>query len=184
MRTNANNHCPHLPPTSGVLPITHSRPYRAECGQKFYLACLELAQNQWEQGYPAQALLQINKSFMAQLQADAPITQRHPIAYKAVYWIIQSSHRSHEFLGNPVRHYQHLATRMNFNQPLAELRVWRAWACHHLAQAILPADDFPRDERQIESEKIQIPDISIVLAKIDELSPHRHEVREIKKLLP
>ncbi|WP_346187247.1 hypothetical protein [Rubritalea halochordaticola] len=121
---------------------------------------------------------------MAQLQADAPITQRHPIAYKAVYWIIQSSHRSHEFLGNPVRHYQHLATRMNFNQPLAELRVWRAWACHHLAQAILPADDFPRDERQIESEKIQIPDISIVLAKIDELSPHRHEVREIKKLLP
>lgn len=39
----------------------------------------------------------------------------------------------------------------------AELRSWRAWACFHLAREILPAGEFPPDEKQIELEGLVIP---------------------------
>jgi len=58
-------------------------------------------------------------------------------------------------MGNPTRHYQHLATRMS--GPMSELRSWRAWACFHLSERVLPADEYPRDERQIEKEHLVIP---------------------------
>ena len=60
------------------------------------------------------------------------------------------------FLGNPVRHFQHLATRMS--GPLQEVRTARAWKCFHIARRVLgERGDFPLDGRQIAREGIFIP---------------------------
>jgi hypothetical protein len=69
-------------------------------------------------------------------------------------------------MGNPVRHYQHLASRMS--GPNKELRSWRAWACFHLAEKVLPADEYPRDDRQIEQENLLIPDWQKTISEIQE----------------
>jgi hypothetical protein len=89
-------------------------------------------------------------------------------SYHAILWIIEHS-PDDQFLGNPVRHFQHLATRMNMKQPNAELRIWRAWACLHLAEKISP-NLFPRDEDQINKENLTIPSIEQTLDQISELS--------------
>lgn len=183
MQNYKNNHCPYLPPTHVPLPITHTKEHRAECGVAFYFACLELAQHLWKQQLPAQALLQVNRSFMAKLPADHDITVEYPIGYRAISWIIDQSKGEPAFLGNPVRHFQHLASRMNFKQPQPELRVWRAWCCFHLAEALLPEDPFPRDHRQVEKESLVIPDIDNCLEMLGTHTPHGHEVEEVKKLL-
>lgn len=178
-----NNHCPYLPSIHGTLPITHTKEHRAECGPAFYFACLELAQSLWISNLPAQALLQVNRSFMAQLPADHEITNKYPIGFRVIAWITEKSGSEQAFLGNPVRHFQHLATRMNFNQPQPELRVWRAWCCFHIAESILPDLHFPRDEVQIERERLAIPSQAECLSMLAKLSPHTHELEEVKKLL-
>lgn len=80
------------------------------------------------------------------------------------------------FIGNPVRHFQHLATRMNLKQPQPELRIARAWACLHLAESILNSEDYPRDQRQIDLEILKIPNERAVRATLIELSPHQKEL--------
>lgn len=63
---------------------------------------------------------------------------------------------SHGFLGNPVRHFQHLATRMS--GPRKEIRIKRAWKCFYIARQVLQGKgDFPLDGRQIAREGIFIP---------------------------
>jgi hypothetical protein len=136
---------PHLPEASPDLGPYHTRQHRANGGCNFHRACLELSQSLWLQEKPAQAILQLNKASMIPEQA-AP--------YPALVWFL-AHRKNHLFIGNPVRHFQHLASRMSGDH--SKLRSWRAWACFHLAEISLPRSDFPRDQQQIDQEQLQIP---------------------------
>ena len=137
--------------------------YRDRRDEEFYYAALCYGQSLLTEGKPAQALLQINKSFLAELK-DEIILKKWPPAYEGVVWILASYRDAEEsFLGNPVRHYQHLATRMS--GPRSGVRTLRAWACFYFAETFAP--EFPRDHEQIEKEKIVIPAFQVILAGID-----------------
>ncbi|RYD48980.1 MAG: hypothetical protein EOP85_02485 [Verrucomicrobiaceae bacterium] len=80
----------------------------------------------------------------------------NPPPYAALVWILKNvAEGEHGFTGNPVRHFQHLASRMS--GPRAEIRAWRAWACFHLAEHVLERTVHPRDGRQIAREGLWIP---------------------------
>ena len=86
-----------------------------------------------------------------------------PAPYEALVWYLVN--RTEEnFIGNPVRHFQHLASRMSGQH--SELRSWRAWACYHLALKLLPSHSFPCDLEQIEKEGLVIPAEEEVLKNI------------------
>jgi len=174
--------CPHLPQVNNELPITHTRIHRDECGESFYIACLELAQSLWMAQRPAQAILQLDKAMMATIPADSGILSSHPIPYAAMLWFIENA-ADGSFMGNPVRHFQHLASRMNRKQPQPELRIVRAWICLHLAEATLAQLEYPRDHQQIDRENLQIPSRDNALTRILELSPHQSEKDWIKEML-
>ena len=96
--------------------------------------------------------------------SDEKVLEEWPASYRAVVWIIEKYRTDEEnFLGNPVRHYQHLATRMS--GPRGGVRTVRAWACFHLAEVFAP--EFPRDHEQIEKEKVVIPAFQVILEAID-----------------
>ena len=155
--------CPLLPEVSRPHGHMVTRVHAPHKDGRFYLAALCYAQSLWREGKPAQALLQLNKSFMANLRGDEEVLQRHPPPYAALVWFLR--HRpADRFLGNPVRHFQHLATRISGER--SEIRAWRAWACFHLAQAILPPHEFPIDEEQVAKERIVFPDWETVLHAI------------------
>jgi hypothetical protein len=137
--------------------------FRQRRDEHFYLASLCYAQSLLNEQKPAQALLQINKSFMAEFN-DESILVQWPPAYRAKRWILENGAREGAFLGNPVRHYQHLASRMSGDRRV--IRTWRAWASFHLAEKVLP--DAPRDDRQIEQEGLQIPKLEEVLEGLKE----------------
>ncbi len=157
-----NSPCPHLPTISELLPITHTRKHREACGPDYFQSCRELAQSLWLSGSPAQAILQLDKSFMASTPKNLPLAVQD--TYQAILWIIQNA-PDDQFLGNPVRHFQHLASRMNMNQPNAKLRIWRAWACLHLTEKFSP-EKYPRDTAQTKNEALTIPNIKEVLENI------------------
>lgn len=145
--------CPYLPDhTPGIL-----KRHRIDRGAEFYLDALRFAQGYWMEGKPAQAVLQINKALSADLSENDPVLRVWPLPYSALAWIIiRAADASHGFLGNPVRHFQHLATRMS--GPNRDLRVSRAWKCFHLSKRLLEGKgDFPLDGRQIAREGIFIP---------------------------
>lgn len=134
--------------------------HRESRGADFHQAALRYAQSLWMAGKPAQAILQINKSFMAHLERGTDIH-----SYHALGWIMNAAADGESgFLGNPVRHFQHLATRMS--GPQKEIRTWRAWACFHLAEKILPSG-YSRDGRQMIREGIWIPGLAPVLAALE-----------------
>jgi hypothetical protein len=168
---------PHLPDAPPGLDPGHTRRHRRECGPLFHRACLELAQSFWQQGKPAQAILQLNK---------AAFVPTLPAPYPALVWFL--IHRRPDlFLGNPVRHFQHLASRMSGEH--APLRAWRAWACFHLAHEILPPADFPRDEEQITHEDLLIPDLATIAKNLppcdaSRLSDARALVKNHRKQRP
>jgi len=182
MSTTKINPCPHLPKVENKLPSTHTRPFRTECGPQFYLACLELAQSNIIFRKPSQAILQLNKSMMATIPSNHPILDQHPIPYTSLAWILKQPWDS-TFLGNPVRHFQHLATRMSPTSPQPELRTWRAWASFHIATFILPSPNFPLDQKQITTENLQIPTKTETLKNLIKLSPHQTEITTIKNIL-
>ncbi len=156
--------CPFLPSVDYKWRAREMAPFRATKGEDFYYATLCYAQSLLKEGKPAQALLQINKSFMADLP-DESILAKWPPSYAAVVWIIERySNQEEQFLGNPVRHYQHLATRMS--GPRGGVRTLRAWACFYLAEVFAP--HFSRDHEQIAKEKLVIPAFQVVLEAIDE----------------
>ncbi|MGJ8656029.1 MAG: hypothetical protein ACSHX6_06235 [Akkermansiaceae bacterium] len=172
----SNPPCPQLPTITTPLPITHTREHRETCGPDYFTACLELAQSLWRTGSPAQAILQLDKSFMASTPENLP-PENLPKAYIAILWIIQNT-PADQFLGNPVRHFQHLATRMNMTQPNAKLRIWRAWACLHLTEKLYPnpAQIHPRDTHQIQKENLTIPTPDQTLDQITTLSTIQESV--------
>ncbi|MEP2777590.1 MAG: hypothetical protein ABJM75_16150 [Luteolibacter sp.] len=133
-----------------------TRRHGAARGEAFYLDALRYAQSQWLTAKPAQAILQLNKAFSADLREDDLILRTWPWPYAALEWILENAaDGSNGFLGNPVRHFQHLATRMS--GPRKEVRIARAWRCFHIAKRVLHGKgDFPMDGRQLVREGIFI----------------------------
>ncbi|MFD2257327.1 hypothetical protein ACFSSA_11630 [Luteolibacter algae] len=145
--------CPYLPQAYTDRPLRHGEGR----GAGFYYDALCFAQEYWIKKKPAQAILQLNKAFSADLRGDEVILKTWPQPYAALEWIMaNAADGSHGFLGNPVRHFQHLATRMS--GPRREIRVRRAWCCFWIARRALEGrGDFPLDGRQIAREGIHIP---------------------------
>ncbi|WP_018970027.1 hypothetical protein [Rubritalea marina] len=182
MPSHAPAPCPLLPEISSPVPVTHTRVHREECGPHFYFSCLELAQSQWLHEKPAQAILQLDKAMMAVLPDNHSILDSHPIPYDAILWMIKHARDEH-FLGDPVRHFQHLATRMNPKQAQPELRIARAWACLHLTEQEFPERGFSRDLLQIQREQIEIPTARETLKSISAFSPHLSEITYLQNHL-
>ena len=158
--------CPLLPEAEEVLTAEATAVFKRDYTVDFYHASLRYAQSLWLEGKAAQSLLQLNKSFMAELDGTEEILGHWPLPYAAKRWVMLNCPLG-EFLGNPVRHYQHLATRMS--GPRTELRRWRAWGCFHLAESVLPVESNPRDEHQIADERIVIPSVEQVLESLERL---------------
>lgn len=153
-----------------------ARPYEAaeinalgkDRGPAFYELAHLYAQSLWRLGYPAKCILLLNRALSSPMGGDQPIFQRLPLPYRALAWLLL--HRpSDQFLGNPRRHWQHLATRMV--EPNKELRTWRAWACWYLAKEILPETEFPADLEQIREEGIVEPTHDQITGHLRRLSP-------------
>lgn len=144
--------CPFLPLADLSLSAVSIRSVGPDRGEAFYQLALACAQALWMRGLPAQAILMLNRAFSADLAGSEATLLEHPPPYRALRWILE--HRAEEhFLGNPRRHFQHLATRMS--GPRSEARTWRAWACWRIARIARPDD--PADEVQIAKEGIVEP---------------------------
>jgi hypothetical protein len=160
-----NPPCPWLPAVAEIHDFTVTRKHGAARGAAFYQDALRYAQSQWLAGKPAQAILQLDKAWLADLTAAPESAAADPSPYHALAWILRHAAAGNcGYLGNPVRHFQHLASRMS--GPRAELRAWRAWLCLHLAQRVLPRAGFPRDGRQIAREGLWIPSAARALEAV------------------
>ncbi len=135
----------------------------------FYETCHRRAQSLWRQGFPAQSILALNRALSCALPADDPVLRRLPLPYLPLAWMLVHRPAAEFFLGNPRRHWQHLATRMV--PPHADLRTWRAWACWYLAKEALPEAEFPPDLQQIRQEGICEPRHSDIAQHLADLSP-------------
>lgn len=156
MQAISNPPCPFLPMVSEIHDFSLTRRHAGDKGPGFYQDALRYAQSQWISGKPAQAILQLDKAWMADLQRDDPELLEFPPPYEALVWILrQCSANDCGYLGNPVRHFQHLASRMS--GPRAVIRSWRAWCCLHIAERVLPATLYPRDGVQMAREGLRIP---------------------------
>lgn len=136
--------------------------FGADRGESFYLHALKCAQSLWCQRLPAQAMLLLNRAFSADLKGDASVLSDWPLPYAAMAWVMQHR-REDDFVGNPRRHFQHLATRMV--EPRRELRSWRAWGCWWYACQIFP--DFPADEKQLEEEGVHEPTLNDIAQNLE-----------------
>lgn len=162
---HGNPPCPWLPAVTEAHDFSITRRHGANKGADFYLDALRYAQSLWISGKPAQAVLQLNKSLMAELPEDAPVLLTNPPPYQALVWIIATASTGNRgYLGNPVRHFQHLASRMS--GPRAELRAWRAWLCFYLAEKTLDRPGYPRDGEQIAREGLWIPGLQRTLGEL------------------
>lgn len=160
-----NPPCPLLPAVEEIHDFTLTRRHRGDKGPAFYLDALRYSQSLWMEGKPAQAVLQLDKAWMADLAPDSPVLATHPPPYAALVWILrQAAGGGRGYLGNPVRHFQHLASRMSGPRP--EVRSWRAWCGLHLAERVLPLADYPRDGRQVAREGLWIPGFHASLGAI------------------
>jgi len=163
-----NPPCPWLPEISGLHDHTLTRRHGGDRGAAFYQDALRYAQSQWRAGKPAQAVLQLDKAWMADLGRRPQVLETHPPPYQAMTWVLKAAaDGAHGYLGNPVRHFQHLASRMS--GPRAGIRAWRAWFCMHLAEQFLPRGHFPRDGRQIVREGLFIPSMACAVGHIARL---------------
>ena len=141
---------------------------------RFYDAAMNYAQTLWLHGFPAKSLLLINRALSCNLP-DVSLTHRptdppaHSAApYQAKAWIL-INRPPDKFIGNPRRHYQHLATRMV--EPHKQLRTWRAWACWYIAKQLLREDEHPPDFEQVREELIVKPRRFEIADKLRALSP-------------
>jgi hypothetical protein len=172
--------CPWLPAVDRYHDASITRRHAGDKGPGFYRDARSYAQSLWLEGKPAQAILQLNKAWMADLAENAPILQTDPPPYRALVWILTEAKTGEKgFLGNPVRHFQHLASRMS--GPRAEIRSWRAWICFHLANRLLPGGEFPKDGVQLAREGLWIPGWN---RSLDEIAKRgwSGEVSEIQKV--
>ena len=156
--------CPHLPLPARPLTAASVHEAGRDRGPGFYFLALECAQSLWLAGLPAQALLLINRALSADLRGNEPVLHDWPVPYAAAAWVMRHRDPGH-FIGNPRRHYQHLATRMV--EPRKELRTWRAWACWALARAVDPS--LPADEKQLVEEGVVEPSLGAIADHLDRL---------------
>ncbi len=155
--------CPFLPEAPEVISAASMKAFgKDDRGPGFYLQAQRCAQSLWRQGFPAQSLLQINRAFGADLGGDEAVLRSWPLPYRAAVWVMDQR-LTHQFIGNPRRHYQHLATRMV--EPRKGQRSWRAWACWYLACRLYP--DYPADEKQIAEEGVVEPSRAEVVAGLE-----------------
>jgi hypothetical protein len=162
---SGNPPCPWLPEVTEPLDFSVTRRHGAARGGEFYLDTLRYAQALWIAGKPAQALLQLNKSWLADLPAGDPVLLAQAPPYQALVWIMEMAAAGHRgYFGNPVRHFQHLASRMS--GPRAGIRAWRAWLCFHLAEKSLDRAGYPRDGEQIAREGLWIPSFRRALDEV------------------
>jgi hypothetical protein len=160
-----NAPCPWLPEAGGIHDFTITRRHGGRRDAGFYLDALRYAQSQWVSGKPAQAVLQLDKAWMAELADGGAVLAAHPPPYRALVWILwRAAAGNCGYLGNPVRHFQHLASRMSGRR--AEIRAWRAWVCLHLAERVLSSAGFPRDGRQIAREGLWVPGFGCALGAV------------------
>lgn len=154
--------CPWLPEVVETGP--RDAAMRREKGEAFFLDAISRAQTYWVCGKPAQAVLQLDQAWMAELPDEAVAREWGAQLYRALDWILREAADGRcGFLGNPVRHFQHLASRMSGPRP--EIRAWRAWLCLHLAERVLPG--FPRDGRQIAREGLWIPGATRAVGEVE-----------------
>jgi len=159
--------CPWLPEVDRLHDCGITRRHGGEKGAAFYVDALRYSQSLWLAGKPAQAILQLNKAWMADLGRDEAVLLDHPPPYRALVWILRNAvERDHGFFGNPVRHFQHLASRMSGPRP--EVRTWRAWLCMHLSEDVLDRARFPRDGEQIVREGLWIPGFQRAVNEVGE----------------
>ena len=145
--------CPFLPVPPEPLGPAATRSLGADRGPVFYEAALNYGHSLWLRGLPARAILLLNRAMGCDLDGSEEIVQHWPMPYEAMVWILKSR-KPEDFIGNPRRHWQHLATRMV--EPRKQVRAARAWACWYLSRLVLP--DYPADELQIEREGVVEPD--------------------------
>jgi GNAT superfamily N-acetyltransferase len=175
----ANAPCPFLPEIDRVYKATDIHALGSDRGPVFYETSLCYAQSQWRMGLPAQAMLQLNRALACCLSYDEPVLKRWPLPYQAMAWIIQQRPEG-QFIGNPRRHFQHLATRMV--PPHKELRTWRAWACWYLSKVLLPEVEHPADWKQIRHEGVVEPTFRQIREQLHALSPADDETRWLETL--
>lgn len=156
--------CPFLPSPDRVVSAFEIRALGKDRGPTFYFLALEYAQTLWRSGLPAQSLLLINRALGADLRTGAPVLAEWPLPYAAAAWVMRER-AEEQFIGNPRRHYQHLATRMV--EPRRELRTWRAWACWHLSRLVYPS--YPADEKQLAEEGVAEPTLSQIEDRLSAL---------------
>ena len=169
--------CPFLPRQELPLSAASVAVLGEDRGPDFYLAALHYAQSLWLQGFPARAILLCNRALGAALDGSEPVLRLWPLPYLAIGWLLQH-HRPAHFIGNPRRHWQHLATRMS--GPRAELRTWRAWACWRMACVALP--HFPADEKQLAEEPVREPGEEEIAGHLERLG-HPGEVALWREVL-
>ncbi len=128
-------------------------------GERFYEQALRCGQSLWLQGLPAQALLMFNHALGADLNGDEPVLKNWPLPYAAMAWVMMRRTED-QFIGNPRRHFQHLATRVV--GPRKSRRSARAWACWSMACRIFP--EYPGDEKQIAEEGLREPGRNEIVA--------------------
>ena len=164
----ANPPCPWLPETAAPLDHTVTRRHGKVRGAAFYQDALAYAQSLWCSGKPAQALLQLNKAWLTDPAPPAAVLDLHPPPYRALVWLLRRAEDgSRGFLGNPVRHFQHLATRMSGPNP--EARIWRAWAGFHLASHTLRPSAFPPDGVQLARTGLWVPGWRLALNRLSRI---------------
>ena len=102
---------------------------------------------------------------------ERAILSKASFPYQALAFIIREGGQF-GFLGNPRRHFQHLATRMS--GPGQGLRIARAWACWAVSLKALP--NLIADEIQLTEEGVTEPtldEISVGLAASTIGAEHR-----------
>jgi hypothetical protein len=154
--------CPFLPPGDVSLSAVSIRAVGPDRGSAFYDLALRCAQSLWQRGLPAQAILLLNRAFSSDLSGNELALREWPLPYRAMRWIMEQRSEAH-FIGNPRRHFQHLATRMV--EPRREIRSWRAWACWAIAGEVFP--DAPGDVEQLEREGIVEPSMEEIFEKLE-----------------
>jgi ribosomal protein S18 acetylase RimI-like enzyme len=160
-------HCPFLPRPGRAVTHEDIRALGDDRSGRFYRTALDYAQTLWLDGFPAKALLLVNRALSCRLP-DVSLNEEGARPYHAKAWILVNRPAG-RFIGNPRRHYQHLATRMV--EPHKELRTWRAWACWYLARTLLPEDGFPHDAAQVREELIVKPRRFEIADKLRALGP-------------
>lgn len=147
--------CPTLPQIAAERKAISLRELGTDRGPAFYERALECAQSRWIEGLPAQAILMLNRAYSADLDGTEPILQVYPLPYAALRWILEH-HQPDRFLGNPRRHFQHLATRMV--EPRKTIRTWRAWACWAIAGDCWSPES--GDSEQLRAEGVREPSLA------------------------